>query len=318
MLPCNHVLYNQRVFMSKTNTTKVSDIAFLHEAAHKGQIGVIQENIERIEDINVQDERGYTLLHRAAAEGNIETTQLLIKHGAINLENKAGDTPLTLAAINGHLSVVKELLTVKKGGTTILHEAAKAAVYEPLEAELTRIRARKFCSNIPLEVRDEVIKLDINCKDLKGNTPLHLLNDASYLRGAILLVSNGANMNEKNDDGDYALGPAIIAIGKDAFPRAIIHSLVQDIPPGTSEESKNHILVDKLNMVISELKNRVDSNNGSIKSLIKNCETEHEKLLLLAAGIKVPKQHRGNAIPKGVGNTINKIFRRNNNTYERF
>lgn len=62
--------------------------------------------------IDQEDENGYTLLHWAAAYGQLMTIKMLLSRGA-NLEHKGkhGETALAFAACKGHVHVIKFLLT---------------------------------------------------------------------------------------------------------------------------------------------------------------------------------------------------------------
>ena len=55
------------------------------------------------EDVNAQDLNGWTALHFAAQEGDVEITKLLIDSGAdISAIDSNGNTPLWVATINSH------------------------------------------------------------------------------------------------------------------------------------------------------------------------------------------------------------------------
>ena len=62
-------------------------------------------------DVQICDRFGVGLPHRAAAGGDAEMLRLLFEHGApADATSEAGNTPLMLAAANGHLPVVELLL----------------------------------------------------------------------------------------------------------------------------------------------------------------------------------------------------------------
>ena len=55
---------------------------------------------------------GFSFLHKATMEGNLELVKYLISEGA-NIESKDNDnfTPLHFAALEGHLNIVEYLLS---------------------------------------------------------------------------------------------------------------------------------------------------------------------------------------------------------------
>ena len=105
----------------------------MHFAVISGQIEIILNIIERVNDKNPKDKFGKTPLHWAAGNGHLEICKLLIE----NLEDKnpkdwSGETPLHLAAENGHLEICQliiENVAVKNPktefGITPLHWAAR-------------------------------------------------------------------------------------------------------------------------------------------------------------------------------------------------
>ncbi len=78
------------------------------------------------------DNDGWTPLHLAADNGHVEVVRELLKHGArLESVNKAGKTPHQLAAYNGHVEVMRELLdhgasveSLNNEGWTHLNSAA--------------------------------------------------------------------------------------------------------------------------------------------------------------------------------------------------
>ena len=82
---------------------------------------------------NAQDERGWSPLHVCAAEGRLETLQLLLGLGSdASLKTVHGRTPLHWACAKGRLECVEALLKGKadlkagdEAGMTALHLAAQ-------------------------------------------------------------------------------------------------------------------------------------------------------------------------------------------------
>jgi len=84
----------------------------LHRAAFDGRLEIVKFLLEHGADPNIQDNyHGNTPLHDAAVNGHLEVVKLLLEHGADpNIQNNYGDTPLHRAAFEGHCVVVKFLL----------------------------------------------------------------------------------------------------------------------------------------------------------------------------------------------------------------
>lgn len=62
-------------------------------------------------NVCTQFQAGCAALLRASSNGSTESARVLIEAGAdINLANSSGNTPLSVAARNGHIAIVKLLL----------------------------------------------------------------------------------------------------------------------------------------------------------------------------------------------------------------
>ena len=96
--------------------------------------------IARGGDVNARTDRGETLLHRAASEGDLAAINLLISHGALlAARDESGFTPLHCAARAGRFDVTARLLALgadgraaAADGTTPLTLAAGDAEMEAL------------------------------------------------------------------------------------------------------------------------------------------------------------------------------------------
>lgn len=86
------------------------------------------------------------LLHMAAANGHVDTLKELLTLLAssqtisLNLQNASGNTPLHWAALNGHLPAVK-LLIEAGADPSVMNRAGKDAVYEAEANEKNEVAA---------------------------------------------------------------------------------------------------------------------------------------------------------------------------------
>ncbi|XP_065085323.1 uncharacterized protein LOC135707425 isoform X2 [Ochlerotatus camptorhynchus] len=102
---------------SNTSSQTISGETPLHIAAENGHAMVIELLIANNGDPDKVDNKKWTALHYACRNGNIETVTLLIDRGSnTNSQTISGRTPLYIAELNDHKSVV-ELLKANLCGT---------------------------------------------------------------------------------------------------------------------------------------------------------------------------------------------------------
>ena len=114
------------------------------------------------EDVNRKvNNDGDTMLHLAAWNGNLgRVKELIVKGAYVDAKNLYGNTPLMFAVRRGHLEVVQFL---------VLQGA------------------------------------DVNAKNKYGVTPLHWATSENWVNISDFLVSKGANVNAKSENGDTPL-----------------------------------------------------------------------------------------------------------------
>ncbi|XP_048150439.1 ankyrin repeat domain-containing protein 42 isoform X2 [Corvus hawaiiensis] len=98
-----------------------------HGAAFKGDLLVLRRLVRSgVININERDDKGSTLLHKAAEQGHIHCLQWLVEMGAgCDITNDAGETPKDVAKRFGHLAAV-ELLTPRTGDSNSSDEELDA------------------------------------------------------------------------------------------------------------------------------------------------------------------------------------------------
>ncbi|XP_010157433.1 PREDICTED: ankyrin repeat domain-containing protein 42, partial [Eurypyga helias] len=98
-----------------------------HGAAFKGDLLVLRRLVRSgVININERDDKGCTLMHKAAGQGHIHCLQWLIETGAdCDITNDAGETPKDVAKRFAHLEAV-ELLTQRTGDSNSSDEELDA------------------------------------------------------------------------------------------------------------------------------------------------------------------------------------------------
>ncbi|CAB0038955.1 unnamed protein product [Trichogramma brassicae] len=170
--------------------------------------------------IDGQDKFGDTPLHLAAREGHKKMTRLLLRNGANpNLTNAKGSTPLHIICIKEDIDEVRTFFELSE---------------------------------------DEYWPVQVNVQDELGNTPLHLALNQSKKKVAELLLGRGSDPNVVNKfgstplhvicershfkDDDYVswffgisrdLGRTVRIDARDAFGRTPLERAVASLLPNT-------------------------------------------------------------------------------------
>uniref|UniRef100_A0A8C2CNW8 Ankyrin repeat domain 52 n=1 Tax=Cyprinus carpio TaxID=7962 RepID=A0A8C2CNW8_CYPCA len=217
----------------------------LHMVCYAGQRAVASELVNSGACVNPSNVRGCTPLHLSAASADgALCLELLVNNGA---NNKAGKSPLHVAAIHGHFTRSQILLQngaevecVDKYGYTPLHSAAKHG-HELLITTLLNngadVARRGINGMTPLHLAvfygfsDCCQKLlssgfDINTVDSQGRTCLHVAASGGNVECLKLLLNSGAALNKKDNfgrsplhytsvNGSYLCTVALVKAGAD-------------------------------------------------------------------------------------------------------
>ncbi|XP_062512455.1 ankyrin-2-like [Corticium candelabrum] len=160
------------------------------------------------ESVNVADRHGNRALHIAARNGNIQTIQLLVDCGAdVNALNEDGQTPLHTA--HSGWSNRPELISLNKQQKQPV-ELANESVMMKFEVDNSNHALHIASTNDDTQT----VQLLVDCG---ADQPLHLAWKRGHTRTSCFLLSNGADVNALNEDGQTPLHTA--AGGKKDCPK---------------------------------------------------------------------------------------------------
>ncbi|TDM06573.1 MAG: hypothetical protein C4K60_18810 [Ideonella sp. MAG2] len=137
-------------------------------------------------DPNTRAEDGQPAIHKAFRDDSPKVVEVLLDQPSlnINIRNNAGETPLMMAAIRGHVNAMKRLIergaTINQEGWAPLHYAASQASAEPLALLLEK-------------------GADINARSPNGSTPLMMAARYGSEEGTRLLLQRGADAQLQNE-----------------------------------------------------------------------------------------------------------------------
>lgn len=146
-------------------------------------------------DLNTRDEDGDPALTIALREGSLKVANFLLTQRSVKVElrNAAGESPLMIAAIKGHLEIAKSLIRrgaeVNKPGWTPLHYAASRP--EPDSLEMVRLLLERHAY--------------IDAESPNKTTPLMMAAMYGHPDVVRLLLEEGADPSLRNQQGLTAI-----------------------------------------------------------------------------------------------------------------
>ena len=180
----------------------------LHLAARFGMVHVIEILVMNGLDVNVEDNKGRTPLHSAAAQGQLESVQTLFRLGgrkSLTKIAREGGTPLHRAVAGGHKDMVTLLL---KEGCPVTARASNSVSVLHCAVEFGQEELIGYLIDCGL---------DANIEDDDGRTPLHLaaILDQLELVHALLRLGGRRSMTMIARDVGTPLHVAVIQGNKD-------------------------------------------------------------------------------------------------------
>jgi cytohesin len=174
---------------AKTATKKDATQKFFSAAA-QGNIATLVKLLGKGQRVNSTDAQGWTPLHHASHNGKLNAVRILMDQKADPFrKNNQGLTPLKLAQKAHQKKTViylKRVIKKLKSRNKALHRAAR-------QGKLSKVKS--------------LLKkgAQLQAKDSKGRTPLHLAVIKNHYRVVKYLVSKGASLQAKDRKGRTAL-----------------------------------------------------------------------------------------------------------------
>ncbi len=164
-------------------STTLSFSQKLYRAVEKGDLEKVTSLIVKGHDVNELTNEGKSPLWRAAIDGNIEISQLLVDSGASIKSNYA---PLRIAARNGDLEIVK-----------LLVENGAELDYKTMDGStaLARASSRGHQDIVAYLIEKGA---DVNTVDRLGNSPLGEAAIGGFTTIIKTLIDNGARLDHTN------------------------------------------------------------------------------------------------------------------------
>uniref|UniRef100_A0A8D2LMT6 CASK interacting protein 1 n=1 Tax=Varanus komodoensis TaxID=61221 RepID=A0A8D2LMT6_VARKO len=191
----------------------------LHHAALNGNIELISLLLEAQAAVDIKDNKGMRPLHYAAWQGKKEPMKLVLKAGSsVNSPSDEGQIPLHLAAQHGHYDV-SEMLLQHQSNPCILDNSGKTPL--DLACEFGRVGVVQLLLNSNMcAALLEPKPGDVT--DPNGTSPLHLAAKNGHIDIIRLLLQAGIDINRQTKAGT-ALHEASLC-GKTEVVRLLLDS----------------------------------------------------------------------------------------------
>lgn len=172
-----------------------------HPAVTDAIIEIVNVLKEKGGDVNGQDNKGSSPLHKAAKHNRIAMiTRLMELDAVVTAQNHLGYTPYHVAAAKGHGLALHELVT--KALTDLNVQTLNGSTPLHLGAEFNHVDVvNRLVGNAGTEEKEAV--------DKSGATPLHRAARHGSCQAIDALVAASVNLNAQDEDGFTPLHQAI-------------------------------------------------------------------------------------------------------------
>lgn len=199
-----------------------SDNERFFEAIRQNDARAMRNLLKAGVDPNSVNAQGDPGLFWALKEGSLDVAQVLIQAPGIHLNqlNKAGESPLMIAALKGETPIAKELIkqgaAIDKDGWTPLHYAVTGEDLDIVKLLLS-------------------YGVNVNARSPNGTTPLMMAARYGNEAGAKLLLEHGADPTLKNQ-----LGLTAVDFAKRSDRQSMVNLITAAIQKGSGGATGGH------------------------------------------------------------------------------
>ncbi|KAF7698296.1 caskin-1 isoform X2 [Silurus meridionalis] len=191
----------------------------LHHAALNGNLELISLLLDSQAMVDIRDQKGMRPLHYAAWQGKSEPMKMLLKSGSsVNAQSDEGQIPLHLAAQHGHYDV-SEMLLQHQSNPCIMDNAGKTPLDLACEFGRVGVVQLLLSSNMCAALLEPKPG---DSTDPNGTSPLHLAAKNGHIDIIRLLIQAGIDINRQTKAGT-ALHEAALC-GKTDVVRLLLDS----------------------------------------------------------------------------------------------
>ena len=217
----NQTALNILGLVNNKNNTKLISKASQTRSKIKQKNKIEQPLINKVEDINIKDTYGQTLLMRAISTDNCKIVQEIINAKAdVNAKDNYGRTALMYAVESNNLEVVILLIQAKANVNAQDNSGKASLIYaanKQYNKYLSQTSDKKILIKLAqaLQINNNIAQLlietnsNLNLQDDYGYTALHYSAISNNERIAEILIDRGAFFNIKNNHGESPLKIAL-------------------------------------------------------------------------------------------------------------
>lgn len=188
-------------FLNEKNNGHVDILVnVLSKNDNDNNLGTTNNLVDNSEfNINIQDNKGRTLLMRAIEKKSSQDIDFILQAGAdVNIRDNTGRTALMIALESGNIDAFNKLID-NNANVDIRDNNGKTALMIAIENNFSGAIINRLIKN----------SLNINIKDNEGNTALMYACKKNCFSVAYALVKAGANVNIRDNHGNTVLMTAL-------------------------------------------------------------------------------------------------------------